>query len=71
MKKESLINIVSVIVGIGVVILIGFIVNYGVDKEEKVECYQLQSQSMKYEAFFATEWQKDMCRAHGFDVNNW
>ena len=54
-----------------VVLLVGilsFILYWGIDKSEIVECLKLQNQAQHYPGFYLTEWQKDMCEAHAVEV---
>jgi hypothetical protein len=55
-------------------IVVGFwglieLLNVGMDKEEQVICYKLQSQALQYPDYWITLTQKEMCDYHGIFIN--
>jgi len=51
--------------------IIGFVylLNAGFKKQEIVDCYHLVGQSEEFANFYITNWQKEMCDAHGISIN--
>lgn len=46
-----------------------FIFTLGISKSEVVECQKLKSYSEKFEQFWLTEWQKEMCDSHDIEID--
>lgn len=61
-------NIVYTIITIAVAVSMAWVVTYGWTKNEKVECMKLYEQKIKYQNWFATDWQKEMCLYYGYKL---
>lgn len=48
--------------------VIGFMVYYGFQKQEVVDCLTWQRQAANYPDFYLVEWQKKQCDAHGIPI---
>ena len=63
----------NVLVAIGILVAVvglTFVISIGLDKSERVECEKLVRYSTEYApAFYITEWQDEMCRAHDIVID--
>jgi len=46
-----------------------FTISSGIQRGEKVECYEWQRQSEQFVGFYLTEWQKSQCDFHDIVIN--
>jgi hypothetical protein len=56
------------IIEILVLACLGFMIYFGFEKQEKVDCLEWQRQAATYPDFFLTKWQKDQCDAHKIPI---
>lgn len=61
MQKIALLIIVS--------IALFFTISHAMDNQEVYECHKLAGQSKDFPLFYLTQWQADMCNAHGIAIN--
>lgn len=59
----------KIIIGILLVMLIGLVIESGINKGEIVECNKWQEHAAMYEGFYLVQWQKDQCDAHQITIN--
>ena len=64
MKNIMTIVVLAALIGAGI-----WALNYGVNKQEVVDCLTWQQQADVYPAFYLLKWQKDQCDAHHITVN--
>ena len=46
------------------------ILEMGIEKQEKFECYQWQKQAKEFPGFYLTEWQREQCEHYNIKVGN-
>jgi hypothetical protein len=44
------------------------IITYGINKNEKVECFRWQKQAGEYKDFYLTDWQEEQCIFHNIAI---
>ena len=59
-------GIMALLVSFLVVILV---VDYGMTKNEQVECYRWQSEATSRPGYYLLGWQKAQCDEHGVTIN--
>ncbi|MDE2020410.1 MAG: hypothetical protein KGJ13_08750 [Patescibacteria group bacterium] len=57
--------LVTTVIAMGV----AYLLSIGIGRQEEAECYQWQSQSLKYQGFYLTQWQSEQCKVHGIVIN--
>jgi len=70
MNKKTIlaIGILETILIVLMAIGIGYLVVVGIDRQEAHECQTLAMQEDLYTNFWSTDWQKEMCEAHGIEL---
>lgn len=62
-------NIGFAIIGVLLFIVCLFVVNYGLQKSEVVDCLKWQKQASESPAFYLLKWQAEQCEAHDIRID--
>ena len=72
MKSYAIQTILTAIIILSLVFTVGYlllkVLELGIEMEEIRQCLELQHQS-EYRGFYLTQYQNDMCEAHGVIIN--
>lgn len=66
---KSIPKIITIFALIGIGAIMGIVANEGLKRSEVVECYKLQDNASHLLGFYVTQWEKDMCDAHGITID--
>ena len=61
-------KILSIAGIISLIIMFGFVLNYGWNKQEEHECLVWAQQSKQFAGYYFTSWQLAQCEAHEIDL---
>lgn len=61
-------TLIKILIAIAIIAFFVSIAKVGIARQEKVECYKLQSQE-EYQYFYITEAENEMCFNHGIEIN--
>lgn len=67
--KQGLGYLILVALSVGMVFGMVMLLNRAFDIQEVDDCHKYQDYAGKFEAFYLTQWQADMCAAHDIKIN--
>lgn len=70
MKNQNTNTIITIISLIGAIVIFMYVLIVGIEKESRVQCYKLESQSKEFKGkFYLTQSESEMCIANGFKID--